>query len=96
MFLADFVSLTDTTYTKYITQLSDDEQSIAETSSDDENSTLNQTTQNNILHLFPIKLKNKTIKLRKHRKVIRFVNYKYKIDPENYCREKLLLYTMAT
>ena len=92
MCLADFVSLTDTTYTKYITQLSDDEQSIAETSSDDENSTLNQTTQNNILHLFPIKLKNKTIKLHKHRKVIRFVNYKYKIDPENYCHEKLLLY----
>ena len=45
MCLADFVSLTDTTYTKSITQLSDDEQSIAETSSDDENSTLNQTTQ---------------------------------------------------
>ena len=92
MCLADFVSLTDTTYTKYITQLSDDEQSIAETSSDDENSTLNQTTQNNIFHLFPIKLKNKTIKLCKHRKVICFVNYKYKIDPENYCHEKLLLY----
>ena len=43
--------------------------------------------------LFPIKLRNNRIlKLRKHRKVIRFVNYKYKIDPENYCREKLLLY----
>ena len=24
--------------------------------------------------------------------MIRFVNYKYKVDPENYCREKLLLY----
>ena len=26
-------------------------------------------------------------------KVICFVNYKYKLDPENYCRERLLLYT---
>ena len=35
---------------------------------------------------------NKILKLRKKSKIIRFVNYKYKIDPENYCREKLLLY----
>ena len=35
---------------------------------------------------------NKILKLRKQCKVICFVNYKYKIDPENYCREKLLLY----
>ncbi|MCG8622811.1 MAG: AAA family ATPase, partial [Proteobacteria bacterium] len=92
MCLADFISLTDTTYTAYKTQLSDDEQSIAESSSDDETCTTTETTQNNISHLFPIKLRNKIIKLRRHRKVIRFVNYKYKVDPENYCREKLLLY----
>ena len=56
------------TYTKYIAQLSDDEQSIAETSSDDENTALNQTTQNNLLHLFPIKLK---IKLSNYANIIK-------------------------
>ena len=61
--------------------------------------------ENNIQHtdtdklqtLFPIKLKNKRIlKLRKHRKFIRFVNYKYQINPENYCREKTpVIHTLA-
>ena len=92
MCLADFISLTHTTYTAYKTQLSDDEQSVAESSSDDENNPTTETSQTDISHLFPIKLRNKIIKLRRHRKVIRFVNYKYKVDPENYCREKLLLY----
>ena len=32
------------------------------------------------------------MKLHKKCKIICFVNYKFKIDPENYCREKLLLY----
>ena len=32
------------------------------------------------------------MKLRKKHKIICFVNYKFKIDPENYCRGKLLLY----
>ena len=92
MCLADFISLTDTTYTAYKTQLSDDEQSVAESSSDDENNPTTETSQTDISHLFPIKLRNKIIKLRRHHKVIHFVNYKYKVDPENYCREKLLLY----
>ena len=38
-------------------------------------------------------LRNTTIHKHKVPKVIRFVNYKYKLDPENYCRERLLLYT---
>ena len=43
--------------------------------------------------LFPVHLRNTIIHKRKVPKVIRFVNYKYKLDPENYCRERLLLYT---
>ena len=92
MCLADFISLTDTTYTSFSTQLSDNEVSVEESSSDEESNIQQHNNKSNISHLFPIKLKNKIIKLRKHRKVIRFVNYKYKVDPENYCREKLLLY----
>ena len=94
MCLADYVSLTDIVYCHKQIQ-SDDEMSIHEKTSDEENTHTNTHTKNiNNLHkLFPIKIKNnKKLKLRKHRKVIRFVNYKYKIDPENYCREKLLLY----
>ena len=94
MCLADYVSLTDIVYCHKQIQ-SDDEMSIHENTSDEENTDTNTDTKNtNNLHtLFPIKIKNnKMLKLRKHRKVIRFVNYKYKIDPENYCREKLLLY----
>ena len=54
---------------------------------------LQTTDTTDLKQIFPIKLThNKTIKLCKQRKVIRFVNYKYKIDPENYCREKILLY----
>ena len=81
MCLADYISLTDTTYIGYKTHLSDNEQSVAESSTDDEANTITETNRKNIYNLFPIKLKNKIIKLRKHRKVIRFGNYKYKIDP---------------
>ena len=74
----------------------DDNMSIDEHTSDEETLPLNPNQTNNITYLkniFPIKLKyNKIIKLCRRRKVIQFVNYKYKIDPENYCREKLLLY----
>ena len=94
MCLADFVSLTDIVYSCKQIQ-SDDEMSIDENTSDEESTDTNthKKPTNNLHTLFPIKLKhNKKLKLRKHRKVIRFVNYKYKIDPENYCREKLLLY----
>ena len=68
--------------------------SVNENSSDEENEDITKQSSHthNFNQLFPIKIKNKTIKLHKHRKVIRFVNYKYKVDPENYCREKLLLY----
>ena len=91
--LADFVALTDTVYSNNPI-VSDDEMSVNENSSDEENEDITKQSSHthNFNQLFPIKIKNKTIKLRKHRKVIRFVNYKYKVDPENYCREKLLLY----
>ena len=95
MCLADFVSLTDIIYSNNKQTESADEMSINENTSDDENCENNtqNTDTEKLQRLFPIKLRNRRIlKLRKHRKVIRFVNYKYKIDPENYCREKLLLY----
>ena len=44
--------------------------------------------------LFPIHLgNNKILYKRRKSKIIRFVNYKQKLDPENYYRERLLLYT---
>ena len=36
---------------------------------------------------------NKILFKCKKSKIIRFVNYKKKVDPENYCREPLMLYT---
>ncbi len=42
--------------------------------------------------MFPLKTKCATFKKRKNPRVIRFVNYNRSHDPENYCREKLLLY----
>ena len=39
MCLADFISLTETTYTSFRTQLSDDEVSVEESSSDEESNT---------------------------------------------------------
>ena len=106
MCLADFVAKTDIVQ-KYTPIQSDVEQSINEYSIEEENETekneninkyptekINENRKNDdIRDLFPIQLSfNKTLKLRKKNKVIRFVNYKYKIDPENYCHEKLLLY----
>ena len=43
MCLADYISLTDTTYIGYKTHLSDDEQSVAESSTDDEANTITET-----------------------------------------------------
>ena len=92
MCLADFVALTETTYQYNKEILSDNTMSINEDSSH-EDTPVTQTTNNDtndLKKIFPIKLThNKIIKLCKQCKVIRFVNYKYKIDPENYCREKL-------
>ena len=42
---------------------------------------------------FPMHLRNTIIHKHKVPKVICFINYKYKLDIENYCRERLLLYT---
>ena len=48
---------------------------------------------NFLKQILPIRIdRSHQLKLRKKRKVIRFVNYKYKIDSENYCREKIMLY----
>ena len=95
MCLADFVALTQTTYQYNKEILSDDDMSINEDSSDEytpATQTRNNDT-NDLRTIFQIKLThNKILKLRKQCKVICFVNYKYKIDPENYCHEKLLLY----
>ena len=95
MCLADFVSLTDIIYSDNKQTQSNDEMSINENTLDDDNSEKDtqNTNTDKLQKLFPIKLKNNRIlKLHKHCKVIQFVNYKYKIDPENYCCEKLLLY----
>ena len=44
--------------------------------------------------LFPIHLRcNKILFKCKKSKIIQFVNYKKKVDQENYCRECLMLYT---
>ena len=43
--------------------------------------------------IFPLKTKCATFKKRRNPRVIRFVNYNRTHDPENYSREKLLLYT---
>ncbi len=42
--------------------------------------------------IFPLRTRHATFKKRKNPRVIRFVNYNRTHDPENYCREKLLLY----
>ena len=92
MCLADFVALTQTTYQYNKEILSDDDMSINEDSSDEDTpatQTRNNDT-NDLRKIFLIKLThNKILKLCK---LIHFINYKYKIDPENYCHEKLLLY----
>ena len=97
MCLADFVALTQTTYQYNKEILSDDDMSINEDSSNEDTpatQTRNNDT-NDLRKIFPIKLtQNKILKLCKQCKVIHFANYKYKIDPENYCREKLLLYIL--
>ena len=94
MCLADYVAMTDTIYPhkKLDNDISDNNLSVDENTSDDNNPSPTSHTDTDIYKFFPIKFHNKIIRLRKHRKVIRFVNYKYKVDPENYCREKLLLY----
>ena len=91
MCLADFVAKTDIVQ-KYTPIQSDDEQSINEYSSE-ENKTekneninkyrtekINENRKNDdIRDLIPIQLSfNKTLKLRKKNKVIRFMNYKLK------------------
>ena len=54
-------------------------------SEDEEDVTVNED-------IFPLVTKCATFKKRRNPRVIRFVNYNRTHDPENYCREKLLLY----
>ena len=96
MCLADYIALTDVIYNSNNYKMqSEDEMSIDENSSDedDNNTIMNDNDIIKLRKIFPLKLTNKRIiKMRKHRKIIRFVNYKYKVDPINYCCEKLMLY----
>ena len=96
MCLADYIALTDVIYNSNNYKMqSEDKMSIDENSSDedDNNTIMNDNDIIKLRKIFPLKLTNKRIiKMRKHRKIIRFVNYKYKVDPINYCREKLMLY----
>ena len=96
MCLADYIALTDLVYNSHKHKIqSEDEMSIDENSSDEDNNKeiINDNDITKLRKMFPLKLKNKRIiKMRQKRKIIRFVNYKYKVDPMNYCREKLMLY----
>ena len=78
--LADYVAQLDVkTRTSNTVQ-----QDIEDSSSQEDESTT----------LFPIHLgNNKILYKRRKSKIIQFVNYKQKLDPENYYRECLLLYT---
>ncbi len=60
----------------------------------DEDIISSESYEESTLHegIFPLKTKSATFKKRRHPRVIRFVNYNRTQDPENYCREKLLLY----
>ena len=89
--LADFVSELEITKTNCETNRNDSEDDMEANGQSDDDSDLDMENQNPI---FPMHLRNGIlIKKRRKRKVIRFVNYKRKVDPENYCRERLLLYT---
>ena len=96
--LADFVSMIDMHYI-YKQQDSDGNSSVDE-SEDSDNELAEEQNEISDDALY-IKLKSillikigrsKQMKLRRKRKVLRFVNYKYQTDAENYCREKLMLY----
>ena len=71
--LADYISQLDVR-----TKVFDNEQIQS-----DGNDSASQGTECN--NLFPIYLRNKVIYKCKKCKVVHFVNYKYKVDPENYC-----------
>ena len=84
--LADYVSELDLRYSK---------KNLADHGDDDEVQTDDEgVDEHEESGVFPMNLKNgRALYKHKERKVIRFVNYRYKLDPENYCRERLLLYT---
>ena len=98
--LADYVSKVDVIYpkeNKLPTEMevkNDDD--VSENSSSDENQDIQEGA--NIAHDpissdFLFKAKTGTVyKSRKVPKVIRYVRYNKKKDPENYCREKLMLF----
>ena len=64
---------------------------VEDLNSDEE---INNESEDTSSPLFPIYLKGgRVLYKRKKNKVIRFVNYRKHLDPENFYREKLLLYT---
>ena len=95
--LADFVSLIENTNIYNSATVQDDNLSVDESDNSDSESIENDISDidlyNKLKAVLPIKIgRSKQLKLRKKRKVLRFVNYRYKTDCEDYCREKLLLY----
>ena len=81
--LADYVSQLDMRSKKFVMAIDAEETYDNKQIQSDSNDSTSQGTEPN--NLFPIYLRNKVIYKCKKCKVIRFVNYKYKIDPENYC-----------
>ena len=68
---------------KFVTAIDTEETYYNEQIQSDGNDSASQGTELN--NLFPFYLRNKVIYKHKKCKVICFVNYKYKVDPENYC-----------
>ena len=84
--LADFVAELELRNVKSKVQGEDNN-----TDSEDEMNKSDDKFENN--KLFPLYVgSGKVLCKRKHRKVIRFVNYRLQTDPDNYYRERLLLY----
>ena len=78
--LADYVSQLDMRTKKFVMAIDAEETYDNEQIQSDSNDSTSQGTEPN--NLFPIYLRNKVIYKHKKCKVICFVNYKYKIDPE--------------
>ena len=86
--LADYLSKLDTT-----TKKTDTDENWEELLDHDSECSDNILQDEDTDSLFPVHWQNKHLYKCMEPKVIHFINYKYKLDPENYCRERLLLYT---
>ncbi len=96
--LADYVSELTVHYHKNETvngsEQSDSQENTHDYGEHDEDTIPDDSLENCTVEedIFPLKTKCVTFKKRRNPRVIRFVNYNRAHDPENYCREKLLLY----